>query len=146
MLTQSTQAPIQQKQNLKVVEAKVHGRVITTNVVGVSFDDRQEVIARMQIGDRVWLERDPKNPFDSNAIRVNSNNGEQIGFLNARLAAKLFKLCDRYGLPIQGKVYLLTGSSYDSYLLGVVIAFRVPRTHEHQMRINFAWGDDECYK
>ena len=36
-------------------QARVHGRVITTKVVGVSFEGRQEVLARLQMGDRCLL-------------------------------------------------------------------------------------------
>lgn len=141
MLTQDTMAITSSKNNGKDINARVHGRVITTKVVGVSFEDRQEIVARMQIGDHVWLEREPDNPFDPNAVSVNCSNGEQIGYLSARLAAKLADLLDRYGYPIHGRVYLLTGSSFDSYSLGVVIAFKIPKMHERLQPFCSPWED-----
>jgi len=122
------------KPNVVVEQAqsKVHGRVITTKLVGVSFEDRQEVVAKLHIGDRVWLEQVRDNPFDHNAINVCRNDGEEIGFLNRHLAANLFPYFEKYGKPLTGKVRLLTGSAYDGYSLGVVIGFRIPKlTHNH---------------
>ena len=85
-------------------ESKIHGRVITTRVVGVSFEGRQEVIAKVQMGDRVWLERETTNPFDVNAIKVTRNNGDQIGYLNKHLANNLATYFDKYERPVRGKV------------------------------------------
>lgn len=108
-------------------QARVKGRIISTRVVGVSFDNRQEVIARLQMGDRVWLEREPENPHDANAIKVSRSNGEQFGFLNSHLAASLAPFFDAYGYPVKGKVRFLTGSEFDGYNLGVIIAFKLPK-------------------
>ena len=52
--------------------ARIHGRVISTRIVGVSFNDRQEIVAKLQMGDRIWLEREPDNPHDQNAISLQS--------------------------------------------------------------------------
>ena len=44
--------------------------LIHAKVVGVSYDNRQLVAARLAIGEVVYLVRDPLNPFDHNAIKV----------------------------------------------------------------------------
>jgi len=129
MVTQSVDFQIQTKIDSRTPDIRVHGRIITTKVVGVSFEGRQEVIARLQMGDRVWLEREPFNRFDVNAIKVTRNSGEQIGYISRHLASSLAPLMDRLNSPIRGKVYLLTGSRYEDYTLGVVIAFKLPRAH-----------------
>jgi len=90
-------------------QSRVHGRVITTKVVGVSFERRQEVLALLQMGDRIWLEMEPFNPYDLNAIKVSRSNGEQIGYLSRYLAASLAHYFKAYGNPVKGKVSLLTG-------------------------------------
>lgn len=111
-------------------QAKVKGRLFTTKVVGVTFEDRQEVVARLQMGDRVWLEQELDNPYDSNAVKVCRSNGEQIGYLNRHLAAILSPYFSAYGHPVRGRVSLLTGSLHDGYTLGCVISFKLPKTSQ----------------
>ena len=81
MVSQTLDLQVQTKIDSKTPDIRMHGRIITTKVVGVSFEGRQEVVAKLQMGDRIWLEREPFNPYDVNAIRVTRNNGEQIGYL-----------------------------------------------------------------
>ncbi len=58
------------------------GSQIVTRVAGVTFDGRQSVVARLSIGEEILLKREPTNPYDPNAIRVECKNGQQIGYLN----------------------------------------------------------------
>jgi len=113
-------------------QSRVHGRVITTKVVGVTFEGRQEVVARMQMGDRVWLEMEPDNQFDHNAIKVSRSNGDQAGYLSRQLAASVVPYFKAYGYPVKGKITLLTGSGWGNYSLGVVIAFKLPKLTNHK--------------
>lgn len=41
------------------------------------------------MGEQVMIRREPGNPYDSNAIRINNVQGDQIGHLPKNLAAKL---------------------------------------------------------
>ena len=111
-------------------QARVKGRLITTKVVGVTFVRRQEIVARLQKGDRVWLEMEPSNPYDRNAIKVCCSNGEQIGYLNRHLAASIIEYFRAFGYPVRGRVVLLTGSQWDGYTLGCVIAFKLPKPNQ----------------
>ena len=142
MVTQTIGLQVQTKINSNTPDVQRHGRVITTKVVGVTFENRQEVVARLQMGDRVWLEREPFNRFDVNAIKVMRNNGEQIGYINRHLAQSLAPLMDKLHAPVRGKVYLLTGSSYENYTLGVVIAFKLPKLHTNHHTDSFDEWDD----
>lgn len=66
--------------------------VYDTKVVGVSKDNqdgtsRQEIIKQeVAEEDKLSLEAEPSNPFDPNAIKVLSKNGNQIGYLNKEMA------------------------------------------------------------
>jgi hypothetical protein len=126
-----------------VPSAQIHGRVVRTKVVGVSYEGRQEVVARLQLGDRVWLEREADNPFDANAIKVCRSNGEQFGYLNRYLAANIALWIDVYGKPVRGKVHLLTGSASDGYTLGVIVVFKLPKMHEKHHARQFELDDWE---
>lgn len=122
--------------------ARVKGRVITTKVVGVTFEGRQEIVARLQMGDRVWLEQEPENPYDHNAIKVCRSNGEQFGYLSRQLAAWVVPHFRAYGYPVKGRVTLLTGSTWGDYALGVVISFKLPKQiHLNQGKNNPSFDD-----
>jgi hypothetical protein len=123
-------------------QARSKGRIVSTRVVGVSFDNRQEVIARLQIGDKVWLEREPDNPHDPNAIKVSRSNSDQIGYINRHLAASLAPFFDAYGYPVKAKVRFLTGSEFDGYRLGVVIAFKLPKPKRTNQGLAFECWED----
>jgi hypothetical protein len=97
-----------------------------TKVVGVTFEGRQEVVAKLQVGEDIQLWREPTNPYDENAIRVERLVGEQIGFINRFLAVDLAPIFDAQSEPVPGTVTQLTGSLYAGYSLGVWIAFTKP--------------------
>ncbi|MHC1740151.1 MAG: HIRAN domain-containing protein [Anaerolineaceae bacterium] len=146
MVTQNVHIAIQPKVVESAPQSRIRGRIITTKLVGVSFEDRQEVIARLETGDRVWLEMQMDNPFDRNAIMVSRSNGEQIGYLNRYLAKNIAPYFEAYGKPVRGKVSLLIGSSFDEYSLGVIIAFKIPRLSDsrraNQIRQFNDWDEE----
>jgi single-stranded-DNA-specific exonuclease len=65
-----------------------------TKLAGVSFEGRQDVVTRLEPGTALRLVRQPANEYDSNAIAVMAPTGEQVGFLNRRLAAVLAPALD----------------------------------------------------
>ena len=134
MVTQSASVLINPSVAVEVPQSKIHGRIITTKVVGVTFEDRQEVIARLHIGDRVWLEPEPDNPHDPNAIMVSRSDGSQIGFLNRHLSKNLAPYFERDAGPVRGRVKYITGSAYDGYSLGLIIQFKIPRFMDRYQR------------
>ena len=66
-----------------------------THLSGVTFanpdgSSRREIISRMTDSDTLKFERDPYNPYDSNAVKVmvlQDGQWKQIGFLEKVLAA-----------------------------------------------------------
>ncbi len=60
-----------------------------TKLAGVTFEGRQEVVARLSEGTALRLVRQPDNPFDPNAIALFDATGDQVGFFNRALAAAL---------------------------------------------------------
>lgn len=51
--------------------------------------DRQEIIRRCKVGERLNLVREPSNRHDRNAIALRRQNGEQLGYINSELAEEL---------------------------------------------------------
>jgi hypothetical protein len=67
---------------------------IRTRIAGVFYDNadgssRQEAIRRCEPFDRVVLRPEPRNPYDSNAMAVDRQSGEQLGYLPAPLAKEI---------------------------------------------------------
>lgn len=80
-------------------------------VVGVAFEDRQNIIARLKGNEPVRLVREKQNQYDPNAIAVyvTCENAEvcQIGYLPKGLAADLAPLMS--GPPITAALHEITG-------------------------------------
>jgi hypothetical protein len=67
---------------------------LRTRIAGVFFrntdgSSRQEAIQRCQPFDRVVLRPEPENPYDANAMAIDSETGEQLGYLPAALAKEI---------------------------------------------------------
>jgi len=91
-------------------------------VVGVTFDNRQDVVRQLSEGERLWLVRQPDNAYDHNAIQVQRENGEAIGFLARGLASSLAPYIDRLEEPLPAIVAYILGGE----VLGVRINFTLP--------------------
>ncbi|KIV91642.1 hypothetical protein PV10_06158 [Exophiala mesophila] len=85
---------------------KLYG-ILNTKIVGCRFYD-----GRATVGEYVRVRREPRNPYDSNAIRIDNVLRDQIGHIGRNVAAKLASLMDSGSLLIEGA---LTGpkSFYD---------------------------------
>jgi single-stranded-DNA-specific exonuclease len=81
-----------------------------TKLAGVSFEGRQEVVARLQPGVPLRLERQPDNPHDACACALFDPFGDQVGFLNRRLAAVLAPVLDA-GVEYDVEVTDITGGA-----------------------------------
>lgn len=57
-----------------------------TKIVGVRYYQ-----GHATLGEHVILKREPGNPYDSNAIRVDNVMGQQIGHIPRNMAARLAK-------------------------------------------------------
>jgi hypothetical protein len=72
------------KAPLQEVEA---ARSFFTKVAGVTHEDRQDMVARCRVGERLMLVREPNNPVSSGAIKVmRAERGATWVYTHARLA------------------------------------------------------------
>ncbi len=102
------------------------GMVWTEKVVGVAHDNRQSVARMMQVGEKVILRREPENPHDGNAIRVERADGTQVGYLSRDVASQLARSLDKAGGEIDGSVYRVIGATPNHPTQDLVIQFTVP--------------------
>ena len=94
-----------------------------SKVAGVSHanddgTDRQEIIARCEPLELLLLDHDEHNPYDSNAVRVRRENGEQIGFLSAELAGEVVEEATR-GIRFAAFIHAITGGTPHKPIMGV---------------------------
>ncbi|AMQ19633.1 HIRAN domain-containing protein [Geobacillus sp. JS12] len=96
-------------------------RIINTKIVGVTRKNedgtsRQELIAECYEGEELFLEREPDNEHDPNAISVWNEYGEQLGYINKDLASRLAPQMDK-GMRVSCFVTAVTGG-YDDKSYG----------------------------
>ncbi|WP_047757561.1 MULTISPECIES: HIRAN domain-containing protein [Geobacillus] len=96
-------------------------RIINTKIVGVTRKNedgtsRQELIAECYEGEELFLEREPDNEHDPNAISVWNEYGEQLGYINKDLASRLAPQMDK-GMRVACFVTAVTGG-YDDKSYG----------------------------
>jgi hypothetical protein len=75
-----------------VSEVKQLPLPFTTKVVGIS--QYQDVAAMLELGDVLVVEREPSNPYDSNACKL-SWNGLTLGYLPKQLAGRLVQRAEQ---------------------------------------------------
>ncbi|KAK4165276.1 putative SWI/SNF-related matrix-associated actin-dependent regulator of chromatin subfamily A member 3-like 1 [Cladorrhinum sp. PSN259] len=68
-------------------------------IVGIRYYNGQ-----VTVGEVVICKREPSNPYDSNAIRINNVLGQQVGHLPRNVAAKLAPYLDNGDLAIEGVI------------------------------------------
>lgn len=111
--------------------AHLPGEEITTYAVGVTFEGRQNVIQTLSYGDQVFLRREPGNPYDKNAIHIQTKEKQSIGFVNRELAVEITPVIDKiYNIDnlIPAKVADITSPGTNH--MGVKIRFRLPERPE----------------
>ena len=106
--------------------AYLPGFKIETRIVGVTFDNRQEIVKNLHSGEKVQLVREPSNPHDGNAIRVERLSGEQFGYIKEELAVQLAATLDQNGEPVEAVVNEVLGGGRSCPNYGVSIEFTVP--------------------
>lgn len=104
-----------------------------SKVRGLTFpnadgSDRSQIISRLRPGDMLRLEREPDNPRESSAIKILTENGEQIGYIATLIATSggtdrgLAAEMDR-GIRVECRVKDLTGGGKKNRGVNLEIAF-----------------------
>jgi hypothetical protein len=94
----------------------------TTQVVGLRFYNHIPVA-----GQPVILEREPKNAFDTNAIRVLDTQRNQVGHIRRSTAAVLAPLMDQQRISVKGVIMYLLEHSITANISLSVYTLRLHR-------------------
>jgi hypothetical protein len=98
---------------------------LNTYVAGVMHEERYIVIPQLSLRQLVQLRREPHNPADANAILVETENGQKVGYIRRELASYLAPQIDRELRPIHATVTELASDAAGS-AYRVRINFSVP--------------------
>lgn len=100
-------------------------------VRGVTFENRQATIAKINAGDKVRIMPEPSNPFDAQAHSVNvafDGAVRHIGYVPKELVAQVAEFFD--GEEFDGVIDKITGGfakrDGTTASLGVVVMFEIP--------------------
>lgn len=93
LVPSSTQAAAADTENLHHY-GSIHGKI-----VGVRFYN-----GHANPGEQILMKREPGNPYDSNAIRIDNVQNTQIGHIPRQMAAKLAKFMDNSFLHCEGEL------------------------------------------
>jgi len=93
---------------------------IFSKIAGVTFEGRQDIIRKLGPGSPLFLERQPENPYDCNAIKLLTISGEHIGYVGRVLAESLAESMDK-GNKYECYVSELTGGNDKNYGLNIKI-------------------------
>mmetsp|Transcript_21198 Transcript_21198/g.46504 ORF Transcript_21198/g.46504 Transcript_21198/m.46504 type:complete len:332 (-) Transcript_21198:570-1565(-) len=74
----------ERKPRTRFFQAPRH-EILETCVVGVTFDNRQEIVASLRTGEPLLLAREPENTFDVNAVAVTTLSGDTVGYIRKDL-------------------------------------------------------------
>ena len=97
-----------------------NARRFHSKVVGVSFDDRQQVARGLAPGDALQIVREPDNPHDPLAVAVKAPDGRQVGYLKRLVSAAIAPQMDR-GARYCATVQNVTGGTDPGRSVGVNI-------------------------
>lgn len=102
-----------------------------TNIAGVTFDNRQELLKKCTVNQKVFIKWDKDNPYSKNGHALSvfttiSNKNELLGHIPESQTDKLFNKYEKqftndYSFTINGYILKLTGGTEDKPTLGCVI-------------------------
>ena len=69
---------------------------------GTRYDGRTEQIESIQVGEKIRIQRDPKNEFNGNNFRLFTENGKDVGNMPAVLCNVIAPLYDEGSFVIDG--------------------------------------------
>lgn len=93
---------------------------INSKIAGISFN--QDVISELKAGEELLLEREPKNKYDRNAIKILTSENKHLGYVNRKLAFDVALAMDS-GVPVHCFVAQVTGLGFKTQ--GVNIQLRL---------------------
>jgi cold shock CspA family protein len=100
---------------------------IRDRIKGERYEGRAKYLAKLKVGEEVILSREPENPHDPYAIKVETKDGHMLGYLDWQLARRMASSFEEHPGTIQATVIGLTGGFESSGTYpGALIEFKAP--------------------
>lgn len=100
---------------------------VSVPVAGVDYKKRQSVVKNLRANEQVYLRREPYNPYDSFAIRVETGEGRQIGYIPKDVARAIAPYLDDAAKLMCARVSGLQTGAQENQPVSVKIVFHVPK-------------------
>ena len=95
--------------------------LMVTRVVGSHHvDDIEEILDELWFGDHLELKREPKNPYDDRAIRVQTDKKKKIGYIARKENTVLASLMDA-GKKLYAEVVSVDEDHFDYVKIRVLM-------------------------
>lgn len=110
-----------------------------TKIVGVTRDNRQQLLEELSEMDDIHLVREPNNPHDENAIAVLNPDGEKLGYIRSGLAKELVVYMELYPDSVLiGEILDITGDEVGkSYGCNIEVSVvRTPKEPVNQQTVS----------
>lgn len=119
------------KSNNEVQEKTSNIPIFDTNIAGVTFDNRQDLLKKCQLKQKVFIKWDKNNPYSKtgHSLSVFTNiDGEkkQLGYIPEKSTDDLFSkyatnFTTDYNFILEGYIDKITGGTTDKPSLGCII-------------------------
>ena len=83
-------------------------------VVGITFENRQRVIARLRVGQPLRFVLEPSNLYDSHAVKIETISGEQIGYISKDRNQEIFNNIRNNKAKYEPVVSSITGGGFNA--------------------------------
>ena len=104
-------------------------------LTGVTYDDRQYLISRMNETDRIYVKRVYNNSYDRNAIGVFNRNNENVGWIPRDIASNLAPKMDR-GASYYACIHKKLGGNGYNYGLELLLSDDQRVIDDHTRRVS----------
>ncbi|MBQ4915280.1 HIRAN domain-containing protein [Maribacter sp. MMG018] len=106
------------------VDESRHQDYISLWTAGLNYDSRHEAVRKCTLNEKVYLEREPQNIKDNNAIHVKRKNGDSLGYVGRMHAQQLAPLLDQNAIFSWARIVALKCDLVEN-IHGVKIAIAV---------------------
>lgn len=102
-------------------------------VAGVMHQDPDRILHELKLSGPIWLQREPQNDFDVNAISVKTNEGERLGYVGRTVAVRLAPYMDTGNDPLRAVVTELTRDISEE-MIGMACSVYLPAQLSREIR------------
>ncbi len=116
-----------------------------TKIVGVTYENRQNLIKNIRAGEELFLLQDKDNPYDKSAVAVIDRSGNRLGFLKKELAHRISNNI-KNGWKYSVQVSSITGGGTLNYGVNILVTVQSKPKLKINKSIDVYEEDDKFYE